>query len=182
MCCCNCPCFYKARIVLLAILSVCEAICWAVRVFNFVSPLLLADEPPNFLNAVNVTDRITIAFILDWTSSIMGIFMGIFMLIFLAVLQCGCCLACVYAICRTGSAGNGKNCCRSFGCLKAAQRFISLDCNCPCYRARPKLRFRIRFAFLFICLLLRGTAIYLYKLVSGENESVSNIINSSAPM
>ncbi|CAF4756525.1 unnamed protein product [Rotaria sp. Silwood1] len=81
-------------------------------------------------------------------------------------MQCFCCLACVYAFCRTGSRKNAKGCCKSFSTFKALHRFITLDCNCPCYRARPKIRFRLRFDFLFICLILRGAAIYLYKSVS----------------
>jgi hypothetical protein len=168
MCCCNCPCFYKARIVILASLSLCEAVFGLFRVYIVVSPALLVDGPFDFSNIVNITDRIAIAFLLDWASSITATFMGILMLLFIALFLFICCLACCCASCRTGSAHNRTGCCNSLAGLKALHRFISLNCNCPCYRARPKLRLRVRFVFLFLCLALRSAAIYLYWSVSGE--------------
>jgi hypothetical protein len=169
MCCLDCSRFYKARVVILASLSVCEAIFGLFRVFIFVAPALTADGPFHFANIANVTDRIFIAFVLDWSSSIMPTLMGICMLLFIALFQCVCLFACCYAICRNGSTKDKTGCCASLGGFKALHRFISFDCNCPCYKARPKLRFRVRFVFLFLCLVLRGAAIYLYWTASGEN-------------
>jgi hypothetical protein len=63
--------------VILASLSVCEAIFGLFRVFIFVAPALTADGPFHFANIANVTDRIFIAFVLDWSSSIMQTLMGI---------------------------------------------------------------------------------------------------------
>ncbi|UJR07833.1 hypothetical protein I4U23_012116 [Adineta vaga] len=164
--CCNCPRFYKTRTTILAFLSLCEALCLSFRIFTFVSPAISKNETFALENIANLTDPIAIAFMLDWTSSIMATLMGIMIVLFIALIQCFCCLACIYAICRTGSRKNRKGCCESFGGFKALHRFISFDCNCPCYRARPKLRFRLRAVFLFLCMLLRGAAIYLYWSVS----------------
>lgn len=170
MCCCNCPRFYKNRLLILATLSLLEAILGLFRVFIYVSLILPANTASNSTGILDITHPMAIAFILDCASSITAIFMGILMLLFFALFQCFCCISCIYAICRTKSRKNGRGYCESFSTLKALHRFMTLDCNCPCYRARPKLRFRLRFAFLMLCLGLRGVAIYLYKLVSGKNQ------------
>ncbi|CAF1091682.1 unnamed protein product [Adineta ricciae] len=181
--CCNCPRFYKYRILLLAVLSLCEALCGSFRVFIMISPAISKNEAFAIENVANLTDHIAIAFLLDWISSIMAFLMGIMVLLFIAMIQCMCCFACVYAIVRTGSKANRKGCCESLGAFKALHRFISFDCNCPCYRARPKLRFRLRAIFLSLCILLRGMAIYLYWSVSkSDRRGQSNFYTCSVSM
>ncbi|CAF4180133.1 unnamed protein product, partial [Adineta steineri] len=164
--CCSCPYFYKARIVILAFLSLCEAIFIFYRIFISISPVLSSDEPFSFANIANITDPVAIPLSFDLASSIMPTLMGIFILFFLALILFFCRVACIHAICRSGSASERKGCCHSLGSLKALRRFIPFDCNCPCYRARPKLRFRLRTFFFFLCLVLRFAAIYLYWSVS----------------
>lgn len=168
MCCCNCSCFYKARIIILAGLSCCEAAFGLFRYIIFLAPALSVEGPPDISNVANVTDPIAIAFFLDVGSSIMGIFMGISMVLFLVLILISSCFICIYALCRNRRARDGRSCCGSAGGTKALHRFITFDCNCPCYRARPKLRFRLRLTFMYLCLALRGGAIYLYKVASGK--------------
>ena len=168
MCCCNCACFYKARIIILAGLSCCEAVFGLFRYVIFLSPAISLEGRPDISNVANVTDPIAIAFFLDVGSSIMGIFMGISLVLFLVLILTFSCFICIYAVCRNRRASDGKSCCGSLGGTKALHRFITFDCNCPCYRARPKLRFRLRMTFLCLCLALRGAAIYLYKVASGK--------------
>ena len=180
MCCCNCSCFYKARIVVLAALSCLEAIFGLFRYAIFLSPALSSEGAPDLSNVANVSDPIAIAFILDVGSSIMGIFMGVFMVFLLALALFLSCFACLYAMCRNNSAGGGKNCCKSAFSVQALHRFIAFDCNCPCYRARPKLRFRSRMAFLCLCLGLRAGAIYLYRVASGRQTDHAPVSSHSS--
>ena len=85
-----------------------------------------------------------IAFGIGLLGSIVPLFTGLILLISTQV----CCLCLIMKRCR-----------RPF------LRFISLNCNCPCYIPRPKLRFQVRIVFHIICLLLRVTAVIMYKIL-----------------
>lgn len=176
MSCSNCSCLYKSRILFLILISFGETTFGFYRFYVYTSPDFSNGFHFNITNLPNLTDPITLPFMLDAASLLTSFLLSSLMVLVVLLLHAFCLCAFLYSCHRLGSGRHGNYCCLCGNKMQALYRLVSLDCNCPYYRSRPKLRFRLRFFLLALCFLLRGAAAYFYWTLTSKKHNCDNPI------